>query len=65
MSMKDLDQILACICPGPSWSKLKLEIANYEIKKGKTETTGAYDENNINSESMLHKILDVLFTVLK
>ena len=39
-----------CICPGPSRSKLKLEIANYVIKKGKKEKTGAYDENNINSE---------------
>ena len=30
--------------------KLKLEITNYVIKKGRKEKTGAYDENNINSE---------------
>ena len=64
MSIKCLDQVLACICPGPSRSKLKLEIANYVIKKGRKEKIGAYDESNINSNKMLNKILDVLFTVL-
>ena len=35
MSTKCLDQLLACICPGPSRSKLNVEIAKKVIKKTK------------------------------
>ena len=35
MSIKCLDQVLGSICPGPSRSTLKMEIANYVIKQSR------------------------------
>ena len=63
MSTKCLDQTLRAICPGPSRTKLKLDIANKIIKN---EQIGSDTHKTIpNYEKMTEKVIHTLFTMLK
>ena len=66
MSMKCIDQVLKSICPGPSRSKLKVDIAKRVIQMESTSAQGTSIQlNEADFEAMNNKILHCLFTICK
>jgi len=66
MSMKCIDQVLKSICPGPSRSRLKLDIAKRVIQMENTSAQGTSIQlNEADFEAMNNRILHSLFTICK
>ena len=63
MSSKCLDQTLRATCPGPSCTKLKLDIAKKIIKN--EEIGSGTRKTKPNYEKTTQKVIHTLFTMLK